>query len=122
LGAGLEYEFGSSLTIDTSAVFQFIPIYGVVRVPFDIGPVTPYAVARIGYGVFSGNSAYTGGVSLTGGLYYALGGGIDLRLGQFSIFAEGTYSADNGSFPLLGITFNVLYTTLDLSAGVSIAL
>ena len=121
LGAGLEYEFGRQQTL-YAGNFEFVPLYGVVRVPFDIGPLTPYAIGRIGYGLFSGDPTFAGSWSLSGGIYYGLGGGIDLRFGKVSIFAEGTYSADNGSGSNSGLTLNVLYTRIDLSAGVALSL
>ena len=95
-----------------------------MRVPFDVGPVTPYVVGRLGVGLFSGDSNYTGGLGTSLGRYDAVGGGIDLRFGKASIFAEGTYSADNGLIwlSIFGPTANILYTRMDLSAGVSIAL
>jgi hypothetical protein len=119
VGVGIEYEVGRQQA-DFPGNFQYVPIYGVARVPFDIGPIIPYAVGRIGYGLFSGDSTYTGGYATTGGLYYAVGGGIDLRFGKASIFAEGTYSADNGSLSISGDTANIFYTRIDLSAGLSI--
>ena len=89
----------------------------MVRVPFDIGPITPYAIGRIGYGVFSGTSDYNLGWTQSGGLYYSVGGGIDLRLGGFSIFAEAAYSVDDGSLAKSGQTANITYSSVDVSAG-----
>jgi hypothetical protein len=121
LGVGVEYQFGRQQT-DFVGNFQYMPIYAVLRVPINLGPITPYAIGRIGYGLFSGDSDYTSGYPTTGGLYYAVGGGIDLRFGRASIFAEGAYSVDNGSISTLNETANILYTRIDLSVGLSITL
>ena len=61
LGAGLEFQLGRTITSSgvTGTFRSFLPIYGVVRVPFDIGSVQPYLVGRIGYGLWSGDAAYS---------------------------------------------------------------
>jgi len=123
LGAGLEYQLGRTITSSgVTGTFEFLPIYGVVRVPFDIGSVQPYLVGRIGYGLWSGDAAYAGGISLNGGLFYAGGGGVDFRFGNLAIFGEAAYSVNNGSYTSLGVNVDTSYTRLDISAGLSISL
>ena len=129
LGVGLQYQFARQATFQGTSIgnFEFVPIYAVVRVPVELGPVEPYLVGRIGYGFLSGDSTFTGSglITLNGGLYFAAGGGIDYHLGSaFSIFAEAAYALDDGSetVSVLSTTTNTAYTGLNVSVGISISL
>jgi hypothetical protein len=126
IGAGLEYQFSRQATYQgvNQGNVQYLPIYAMVRVPFALGPIEPYVVGRIGYGFFSGDSTYTlsGAMSLSGGLFFAVGGGIDYRFGPVSIFAEAAYAVDDATQQILGVNESVSYTGLDLSVGVGFSL
>ncbi|HVP18279.1 MAG TPA: outer membrane beta-barrel protein [Spirochaetia bacterium] len=126
IGAGLEYQITRQATYNgvSQGNFQFLPVYGMVRVPFAFGPIEPYIVGRIGYGIYSGDSTYTvsGLFATNAGLYFGAGAGIDYSLGAFSVFAEATYGLNDGSLSASGVTVNTAYTRLDVSAGVSFAL
>jgi hypothetical protein len=121
IGGGLEYQLLREVTYQgaSGGSFQFVPIYGIVRVPFAFGPIEPYVVGRIGYGIYSGDSTYTGTATLNGGLYFAAGAGVDYKLGAVSIFAEATYAVDDGSMSDSGVTLDTATTGLDVSVGVS---
>jgi hypothetical protein len=126
IGAGLEYQFSRQATYQgvSQGNFQFLPIYGTVRVPFTLGQIEPYIVGRVGYGIYSGDSTYTasGLFTTNGGLYFGAGGGVDYRLGALSVFAEATYALNDGSLSALGVTVNTSYTKLDVSVGVGFSL
>jgi len=126
IGAGVEYQFLRDVTYQGADLgnLQFVPIYGMVRVPFPLGHVEPYIVGRIGYGIYSGDSTFTesGLITINNGLYFGLGGGVDYRFGGISVFAEATYALDDGSRTLAGVTENDSYTMLDISVGLGFSL
>jgi len=124
VGGGVEYQFlrGVSFQGVSGGNLQFVPIYGILRVPYKLGSIEPYAIARAGYAFYSGDSTFTdnGLISLSGGFYFTIGGGIAYRLGGFAIFAEANYALDDGSESVVGVNTNVSYTKVDVSAGVSV--
>ncbi len=123
-GIGIEYQISRS-QVKYQGDFNFAPLYGVIRIPFSLKYVTPYLLSRIGYGFFFGDVNYTGTFGqLTGGFYYAVGGGIEfLRfklLGKDNyLFLESTYSANYGSIKddYFNYTADVRYGKIDIFFG-----
>ncbi len=126
-GVGAETQFNRSQE-SYPGDFKFLPVYGVICFPIDLEYLTPYAIARIGYGFFFGETEYTGtSGKLTGGLYYSFGGGIEfLRFKILNqdrvLILEATYSGNQGSIEesYLGYDFkgDVRYSRIDISFGV----
>ncbi len=126
-GVGAETQFNRSQE-SYPGDFKFLPVYGVICFPIGLEYLTPYAIARIGYGFFFGETEYTGtSGKLTGGLYYSFGGGIEflkfkIRDQDRFLILEATYSGNQGSLEdsYLGIDFkaDVRYTRIDISFGV----
>jgi len=123
-GIGIEYQIVRR-QVRFAGNFNFAPIYAVVRIPFDLGLFTPFLIGRVGYNFFFGDIEYTGtyGV-LSGGLYYAVGGGIDfINFTLFdkpcSIFIEATYSSNSGSLDdnFFNFSANLIYTKIDVFLG-----
>ncbi len=124
-GAGIEAQFDRSLE-SYPGDFKFLPVYGAICFPIDLKYLTPYAIARIGYGFFFGETEYTGTFGeLTGGLYYSFGGGIEFLkfkiLNQDRVLIlEATYSGNQGSIEdnYFGYFADVRYSRIDISFGV----
>ena len=130
IGVGVEYQVPRSMInpypgVSNPGTFQFLPIYGIVKVPLDFPlPVRPYFVGRAGYNFVWGDSNFIppGGSLSTGGFYYALGGGIEFPIGNWSVFAEATYTGDNCTLSVNSPPFtsgNSFYSYLNASLGVS---
>lgn len=95
--------------------FNFLPIYGLIRLKGDSGLTDPYVIMQIGYNFFYGDSDYeSDGVDLDGGLYYGLGAGL-LFNRQLSL--EFLYSVNNGEFETSGWKYDVENTQFTLSIG-----
>jgi hypothetical protein len=113
IGGGAEYQFSRSASGGTGGNFNFIPVYGAVRVVIPIPTVKPYAIGRIGYNFFLGDDDFKGGTDLKGGLTYGLGAGVILF--KF-VLVEGQYSVNKGS---LGST-DFTYSKFSISAGINL--
>ncbi len=124
-GIGTETQFNRSQE-RFPGDFQFLSPYGVVCFPIGLKSIKPYAIARIGYGFFSGKTEYTGTYGeLTGGLYYSFGGGIEFLkfkiLNQDRVLIlETAYSCNQGSIEddFFGYSADVRYSRIDISFGV----
>ena len=122
IGGGVEYQFPRAN--ENNGEFNFIPIYGSVRVVVPIPAVKPYAVGRIGYNFFLGDAAFKddgsgGQADLKGGLTYGIGAGAILFK---YVLIEGIYNVNRGtlSYESLGdVAFT--YSRFQLSAGVNLA-
>jgi len=111
---------------NTSASFNFLPVYATVSV-FPIGNfagIAPYAKVDLGYNItFSGNDAYKFPspfeTTLTGGIYWGLGGGVKLLN---TIFADIMFTSYSGTYKValnpLSTSAAVLYTKVSLNVGV----
>lgn len=106
-GFGLEYQFSRSRTV-TPGDFNFIPIYATGTYYFkDAGNdrVTPFVTARLGYDLFSGDNTYKGFNDLTGGIYFAVGGGVYIGdIGSVKLL----YDVNNGSRGDTSLTYSKL--------------
>jgi hypothetical protein len=124
LGIGIEYQIPRS-QVKYEGDFNFAPLYGIIRFPISLRYVTLYSLGRIGYGFFFGEERYTGTFGkLTGGFYYAVGGGIELiRFTLFGrenyLFLESTYSANNGRVEddYFNYSADVCYRRMDIFFG-----
>ena len=116
IGGGIEYQFPRAY--EDNGEFNFIPIYGSVRVVVPIPAVKPYAIGRIGYNFFRGDAAFRddgsgGQADLKGGLTYGIGGGVILFK---YVLIEGMYNVNKGTLSDAAFT----YSRFQLSAGVNL--
>ena len=104
--------------------FAFAPLCGIIRIPLLLGSFKPYLLGRIGYGLFLGDLFYKGTYGeLSGGIYYAFGGGIEIIFaGNFIIFAEATYSVNHGSVVdyYYGYSANIIFSRMDIFVGAGV--
>jgi hypothetical protein len=120
LGGGVEYQFAR--TSDNGGEFSFLPIYGSVRVVIPVPVVKPYAIGRIGYNLFRGDSAFVddgigGQANLKGGLTYGIGAGIIFLK---YVLIEGQYSVNQGTLNYATIPDeDFTYSRFQLSAGIN---
>lgn len=102
VGAGIQGDFGRGINdyINEDATFGFVPVYGLVDYRLGIGTVNPYAIARIGYNIPTGNEAYANGHDLAGGVFFTIGGGAELKVHGWSVqpFAEVSYAFDSSGY------------------------
>jgi hypothetical protein len=84
IGIGLEYQIGRGF-IDSGfddARYGFVPIYLVGKIPLgESETIRPEFILNGGFDFMTGNTAYSGGVDLNGGLYGAIGLGINYHTG-----------------------------------------
>ncbi len=123
VGGGFEYLFPRTLRtfdgVDTTGdqKFWFVPLYGTIRYTVNMqNPrVQPFIKGNLGYNfVYDGTADYKGVVSLTGGVYYALGFGILIQ--QVSSL-ELLYSRYAGSESATGVSIDDVYTKIGLVYG-----
>jgi hypothetical protein len=124
VGGGAQFLLSRAFSKYTDEKFAFIPFYGLVSYSFDLGIVSPYAIGRIGYDLFTGNDAFKGSGDLTGGLYFAIGGGAAIKIPNSTLgaFVEADYSMNNGTYSYSIIDIGFAYKRLELCAGVSFSL
>jgi hypothetical protein len=113
LGAGITYQMPRSQE-DFEGDFNFMPIYGLVKLRATSNDISPYLIGQLGYNLFYGDSDYKGSGSLSGGIYYGIGAGIIFQKG-FQV--ELLYSVNNGSYELLGYDFDIEYSKIGLFLG-----
>ncbi|MCP3924104.1 MAG: hypothetical protein GY714_16110 [Desulfobacterales bacterium] len=117
-----DYGFGGGISLQNlrnpegwSGDFYFTSIYGLIKIgSFSENDKSPYFIGQLGYNILSGNSDYSSGVSLKGGIYYGIGFGIDLNE-NFQL--ETLYSVNNGIAESSGTDIDVKYTKLTISVG-----
>jgi hypothetical protein len=118
LGGGISFQLPRSLKGNSSDEFNFVPIYGMVRVKSGSPKIAPYGILQLGYNLFLANSSYKGTASgeadLEGGLYYGIGGGVLLKK-HFII--ELLYSKDYGKFKVAGVSSDIEYSKITLNLG-----
>jgi hypothetical protein len=81
-GLGAEYQILRTVNApgDNDGKISFVPIYLVGRYQFPtITKVTPEIVAQAGYNLFMADDAYKGDATLTGGLYWGIGGAVSIK-------------------------------------------
>jgi hypothetical protein len=115
LGAGIILQMPRSLE-DYTGTFNFIPLYGVMRLKLDNQGATPYFIGQLGYSLFFGDSDYKGSADLEGGLYYGIGGGVIINQ---NILIELLYAVSRGTYGLDGVDFDVDYYYITLNLGIN---
>jgi hypothetical protein len=103
VGIGLQGNFGRGIddeAVSEDARFGFVPIYGLVSYGFDLEALRPYAVARIGYNVHTGNDEYKMDQELAGGVCFGLGAGASFKVPSWPVqpFVELDYAYSSGGF------------------------
>lgn len=108
-GAGLTYQLPRALSDNSNREFNFTTLYGTAHYELQ---QDSYFIGQLGYNMLSGNDNYENQGDVSGGLYYALGMGMNLQ-DQFD--GEILYSVNNGSVgnsdvSYSKLTFGVSYT------------
>ena len=107
-GAGAEYQLTRYITQDinttilTKSGFSFLPVYGVGRLNFG----SFYLAAKLGFGIFSGDNAYTNSDAYKLGMGAYYGGGLGLiitsdekpLLGIEAVYTMNTGGIETGGF------------------------
>ncbi len=78
-GVGIQYQIPRGFdeqNAPSNVTFNYIPIYGTLKIPFNQSEFHPELCAQLGYNVYNGSSAWKGGSDLSGGLF--LGAGLSL--------------------------------------------
>ena len=121
LGGGITYQLPRALEPNADfaagSEFNFTPVYGLVKYDLEEGA---FVVGHLGYNLFNANEEFLDGDTVSGGLYYAAGFG--MNLGQFDnesledMNVGLMYSVNNGvyddgtendvSYSKLSLTFN----------------
>lgn len=125
IGAGFSYYFprkmekakflGVETALAQETLFNFVPIYGLARFNIFSGDnIKGFSKVQLGYNViFDGNDNFKGSSTLSGGLHYAVGGGLAFS----NALIEMMYSVDEGSSSGSGITAKMNYSKIALSVG-----
>ncbi len=111
VGAGVEYQIQRSFPDSPDATIGFIPVYALIRAKVPLGLLSPFAVGKAGYNIFTGNDYFTG--NLGGGFYWSVGAGVTV---MDILIIEVAYSTNYGDID--GV-IDVTYTHIDISAGIS---
>ena len=113
LGAGLAYQLDRS-DDDTEEDFDFgfTPFYGLAEYRMQDSPL--YFLGHLGYAGLRFDDSNESDTDSSGGLYYALGGGMDL--GQ-RYEAEVLYTSNTGEIEYPTDTFEVDYSKITVTFG-----
>lgn len=121
IGAGIEYMLNrkissiAGVTTTGDPTFYFVPIYGTLRFKLSETELSPFFKLNLGYNlIYDGSNDYKSTASLSGGLYYALGGGIFVSK---TINFELIYSNYAGKVNTNGISLDTAYTKIGIVAG-----
>lgn len=115
-GIGASYLLSREQELEGSGEFYFVPVYAIGRLKFgdNADSFVPSVVANLGYNIlYDGDSAYSGGANLSGGLYFGAG----LRVNFNKIFIEGLFKSFQGTGTVSSIEIEVNYTTLSIGVG-----
>lgn len=118
-GFGVEFQSPRKLS-DFEGDFQFIPIYGLIKLHPKLRGVTPYFIGQLGIALFGGDAQYTApGGTTNGGVHVGIGGGLVMSK-QFQVELLVTSDTGKITYPApLNIFFDVdvVYTKTTLSFG-----
>lgn len=118
--SGPNFGFGGTYLLPraqtgTSGNFSFLTLYALLRT--NTKTSNTFLTGHLGYNLlFSGDQSYSGGASLSGGLYYGVGAGYILQGGSQ---IEVLYSVNQGSASMLGMNISVEYSKVTISYGFS---
>jgi hypothetical protein len=86
IGAGLEYQLDRAITkvngaTVTNASFGYMPIYatGEYLISMNNENMIPFAKLNLGYATYNVTGSTWGNPSTTGGMYWAIGGGVTVN-------------------------------------------
>jgi hypothetical protein len=115
-GLGIEFQAPREQTL-YPGMFNFIPIYGLMRLHPEMSDLTPYLTMQLGFAIFNGDVDYKGSATLIPGGHAGIGGGVIMDKNfQFEILA----TVDSGSVELGGVTVSdVQYSKVTFSIGFS---
>lgn len=127
IGVGATYQFPRAVdeSGERDAKFNFVPLYGLVKLWTNSIGLFPFGMLQLGYNFFLGNDEFKtiGGeraeeLDLGGGMYWALGGGI-IFPGGFEI--ELLYTVNNGSISGSENYFEeeIRYSKIAISGGIT---
>ena len=118
LGAGIIYQFPRSGEDSEDVEFNFVPIYGTLRMRSSNKNMAPYLIGQMGYNFFYGDSLSANGLTFDfdykGGLYWGIGGGFLIKK---KFLVELLYSVNNGTIELFGYEFDTKYSKVSISLG-----
>lgn len=126
IGAGGRYLF--PVDTENEETLSFIPVYAALKIFLPVDSVPLYAKAAAGYNFVNGNDAANlNKDSLTGGLYYSLGGGVDLPFYysdsiRFSFVFDMGWSSYKINYKDGGNEKDLGYMTMDMLMGLGIRL
>ena len=108
-GGGIRYQLDRE-TEDTKDDFNFVPFYGLAHYNLQDSPY--YFLGHLGYNTFDVDAS--GVDDTSGGMYYALGAGMDLAS---NMSAELMYSVNSGEAEISGNDQDVDYSKITVSLG-----
>ncbi len=97
LGGGACYQLGRGIDEPgfDKGEFNFIPVYGLLKIWFPTPSVIPFGIVHVGYNFFlADDDLFNEDLDRSGGLYWAIGGGVMFDNG---VQIELLYSTHNGS-------------------------
>ncbi len=115
-GLGIEFQAPRELTqYPGQGMFNFIPIYGLMRLHPEMSDLTPYLTIQLGFAIFNGDQDYKGSSTLTPGGHVGIGAGVIMDKNfLFEILA----TVDSGSVESGGVTvLDVQYSKVTFSIG-----
>lgn len=125
IGAGITYQLPRNQK-DYEGKFNFVPIYGLIKICSPPSEASPYFIGQLGYNLlYEGDKDYTGEeMSLSGGTYYGIGAGLILQ-DEFQIEVLYSVNKGEGSYPggyvygwyVPPFTIDVEYSKISLSIG-----
>ncbi|PKN79907.1 MAG: hypothetical protein CVU48_03790 [Candidatus Cloacimonetes bacterium HGW-Cloacimonetes-1] len=95
-GAGVEIQIPRRVDIDGSkSDFGFIPLYLAGRIQLPLGyQFVPEIAVNMGYNFMYANDDYKNNSDLTGGFYWALGGGVSHGKGVFQLLYKVNHATE----------------------------
>lgn len=116
LGGGMEFQVPREIT-GLPGQFNFMPIYGYMRLHPTMSDMTPYLVMQLGFSLFVADDIYTGTLGETqSGMHLGLGVGVIL---DKNFLMELLYTVDTGKvlYPSPLPDYDVEYSKLTMSVG-----
>jgi len=106
-GGGVRYQLDREIDNTDSTDFNFVPFYALAHYNMQNSPY--YFLGHLGYNSFDADNTST-----SGGMYYAVGAGMDLAS---NMSAEIMYSVNSGEAEINGTDRDVDYSKLTVSLG-----
>ncbi len=125
LGGGASYGLGRGIDEEgEEGEFNFIPVYGLLKIWFPTPSVVPFGIVHVGYNFFFADDDFKGDLDTGGGLYWAIGGGIMFDNG---VQLELLYATHNGTLTgedssegfTMDIDVELSYSKVTLAAGIN---